>query len=244
MTGDHQKETQEADSNTSSDDDSKSAVETLEVTREMGRAVIDHQIESLSGLNDKAAYTIRLNILILGVLLTVYSLLANTGVNGQSPSSHVINGGVGTGVLLSSMSILAAIWTYTSTRKEVGPTGDSILKAINGKTGYSKRGWLKGTIRAQANWIDTNDRVNRRDSFMLFISHLYLFVSIGFYAFGVTWGLKFWQEPTIYYWVSVYFLAFLLPSIVLAPKYAPKERIPNRIIQSISNAINGLMDDK
>jgi len=224
--------------------DSESDIQTLQITRNMGRAVIDHQIDSLSDLNDKAAYTIRLNILILGVLLTVFSLLLNNNQGQNEITNHVINGGVGTGVFLSSFSILAALWTYTSTRKEVGPTGESMMKAINNETGYSARGWLRGTIQAQAGWIQTNDKVNRRDSFMLFISHLYLFISIGFYAFGITWGLRFANKPLYYYWLSVLVLSTVLPSIVLAPKYAPKDKIPEGILNSISEAIDDLMDNK
>jgi len=234
---------QQNDTNERGDDGQQSDIEALEVTREIGRAVIDHQIENLSGLNDKAGQTIRFNVLILGVVLTVFSLASNGGVQGGS-TGNVVNGAIVAGVLLSGISILAALWAYTSSRKEVGPTGPAMEQVIEDDASYSKRQWLRGVIRGQSNWIAENERVNRSDAFALFVSHLYLFVSIGMYAFGVVWGLELQHLPRGYYWTSITILGVLLPSLVLLPGQIPTEKVPKRVRNFIDDAINELMREK
>lgn len=228
-------------SNDERDDGRQSDIEALEVTREVGRAVIDHQIENLSGLNDKAAQTIRFNVLILGVVLTVFSLALNSS---GGYTSNFVNGAIVAGVLLSGVSILAALWAYTSSRKEVGPTGLAMEQVIEGDASYSKRQWLRGVIRGQSNWIAENERVNRSDAFALFISHLYLFVSIGMYAFGVVWGLELQHLSTAYYWSSIAVLAALLPSLVILPGQISEKRVPNAVQNFVDDAITALMQEE
>lgn len=232
---------EEDDKDASRDDEEEdsSDVRALRITREMGRAVIDQQIENINGLNDKAAQTIRFNVLILGVVLTVFSL----AFNGSSDSQvqRLMNGAVGAGVLLSATSILAALWAYTSSEKEVGPTGSAMEQVISDATGHSERHWLRSVIRSQSNWITKNERVNREDAVFLFLSHLYLFVSIGVYAFGVAWGFSWWHLPEYYYWASVAFLAVILPSLVLLPGRL-NGRLPNQIEQIVNRATMALME--
>jgi len=219
-----------------------SDIEALDTTREMGRAVIDQQIENINGINDKAAQTIRFNVLILGVVLTVFSLAFN-GSGSNSRIGHLMNGAIGTGALLSAVSILVALWAYTSSRKEVGPTGSAMEKVIADDAAYSERQWLRGVIRGQSNWIEENERVNRQDAFYLFLSHLYLFVSIGMYAFGVAWGLEWWKFPDYTYWLSILFLAFFLPSLVVLPGPI-KDRLPENVEDAIDNAMTALMEER
>lgn len=220
-----------------------SDIEALEVTREMGRAVIDQQIENLNGLNDKAAQTIRFNVLILGVILTVFSLTLNAGTQ-TGATGYLVNGAIGAGVLLSGVSILAALWAYTSSRKEVGPTGPAMEQVIAEENAYSKRQWLRGAIRGQSNWIQENERVNRKDAFALFISHLYLFVSIGLYAFGVAWGLKFRDLTAYHYWGSILLLSGLLPSLVILPGQVSGDYIPDCVSEFLNDAMRALMQEK
>jgi len=223
-------------------DSSKSDIETLQIAREMGRIVIDHQIEGLDTLNKKASNTIRINILILGVVLTVFSIVIN-GDDGIT-SGSIVNGATGTGVILSGISILMALWTYTSTRKEVGLTGESLLKSIESEDGYSERNWLKGTIRAQSNWIQKNADINRSDSFILFFGHLFLFMSVGYYSFGVLWGLTNTDGIQWLYWVIIVVLAILLPILVVAPRYLTGDLVPDRVSNAIEVAFENMMNQE
>ena len=235
-------EHKESSSESSGGDSDGADIEALRVTQEMGRAVLDLQIENINGLNEKAAQTIRFNVLILGVVLTIFSLIFKNGGEAVQARS-MLNGATGGAILLSGVSILAALWTYTSSRKEVGATGPAMEQVLDDDTSYTQRQWLTGVIRSQSNWIAENEQVNREDALYLFVSHLYLFVSIGLYAFGVAWGLEWWSLHEGYYWGSILLLAVCLPSLVLLPSQY-QGQLPDRVEEAINTATDALMDEK
>jgi|GEM_PF-3432499 len=200
-------------------------VESLQTTRDEAREVLNHQIETLNNVDNKAAYTLRLNIVILGVLLTVSSLLVG---NENTPEvSRLGNMGIWVGFFVSGLSIVAALWTYTSTRKETGPGPTDIERLVSRK--YSEKQWLRVLLRTYAHWMRRNERVNRRDSFALFISHVLLFVGVGYYGFGTLWGLFFYDQSNWIFYGCLVTLAFLLPAIVLLPRFPHINRLIERV---------------
>lgn len=200
-------------------------IESLRVTRDEAREVINLQIDTIRNIDDKAAYTLRLNIIIVGVLLTIASLLVGDGPTPgleRFPLQSMV-----VGFLFSALSFIFSLWTYTSTKNETGP-GPSDLNRLRSYQ-YEEKRWLKVLLKAYAYWMKENEKVNRRDSLALFLAHIFLFMGIGYYAFTIVWGIWLYNWPDIVLTVSLAVLLVLLPVIVILPRIPYVEPITDRI---------------
>lgn len=167
------------------DEQSEYDVESLRVTRDEAREALDHQIEALNDLDDKAAQTLRLNVLLLGVVLTVASVLVSSKT---TPTiGRMANGPVVAGVAVSAVSMVMSIWVYTSRSYRVG-TGPSDLHASLSEKPPEEE-LLTALLYNYATWMERNSRSNKRDGAALFVSHLCLLLAMGYYASGVVFGL-------------------------------------------------------
>jgi hypothetical protein len=209
-------------------------LEALRTTHEEARAVIDHQIDAINDVDDKAAYSLRLNILLLGLLLTISSLMI--GNQNTPPIQKFVNPIVGLGVICSGLSIVAAIWAYTSTRTETGPGPNDIELYLEQK--YDQEEWLDVLVRNYARWMRQNARSNRRDSSALFVSHLFLFLQMGYYALGIGWGL--YVPNTTIYQVIAGTALFTIVQLVLL--FFPRLPIGNRVFEGLSKRFSKIVD--
>jgi len=157
--------------------------------------------------------------------LTIMSLLV--GNNSTPEVTRFANAAIGIGFIVSGFSIVAALWTYTSTRKETGPGPNDIERLVGRE--YSEEQWLRVLLRTYASWMRRNERVNRRDSFALFISHVLLFMGVGYYGFGTLWGLFFYNRPNWHLYLCLPLLFLILPSIVLLPRFPHIDRLTERL---------------
>lgn len=178
------------------DEESAYDVESLRVTREEAREALDHQIAALNDIDDKAAHTLRLNVLLLGIILTMASVLASS--NATPTIEGIVNSFVVAGTLASGVSMVTSIWAYTSTSYRIG-TGPSDVRALLPRNPPEDE-WLAALLYNYVAWMERNSRLNRRDAFALFVSHVCLFVSMGYYAVGVGVGLFF---PQMDWWLSL-----------------------------------------
>lgn len=199
----------------------------LRTTHDEAREVINLQIETINNIDNKAAYTLRLNIIIVGVLLTIASLL--TGNEPTPGLERFPNSAVLVGNLFSAFSFVASLWTYTSTKKETGP-GPTDLTRLR-KHEYNEKRWLKVLLKAYASWMKKNEDVNRRDSMALFLAHIFLFMAIGYYAFTIVWGIWFhtWSDWIMYALLVILLVA--LPVIVVLPRIPYVEPVTDYLWQ-------------
>lgn len=178
------------------DERSDHDVASLRITRVEARGALDHQIDALEDIDDKAAQTLRLNVLLFGVVLTLASMLAS---NDATPTiGRMANGLVVIGVVVSAVSMATSTWVYTSTSYSAG-TGPSDLRAFLSKK-PSKDEWLTTLLYSYAAWMERNARLNRRDGLVQFVSHVCLFLSIVYYVVGVAFGLFF---PEVAWWLPI-----------------------------------------
>ena len=155
-------------------------IEALRVTQDEARTVIDHQIQTFNDVDNKAAKTSRLNGLLLGLILTAASFLAQTSAFDVAP--YVNNFTIG-GVILLIVSFIFAIVTYTTTNIETGVGPKDIRRLVDRK--YSEKEWLILLLRSEAAWMEKNEKRQTINGSLLTVSHTTLILAIILIAGGV-----------------------------------------------------------
>lgn len=172
-------------------------IESLRIAREEANRVIDHQIRTLTDIDNKASDTLRYSILFLGLLLTASSLVLGTElgptevVQGMPDVLLYLSVGcLSVGVLAILLTVIMSILTYKSTEFKPGPSYGDIDRYVEKK--YTEKEWLILLVRSSSSWIETNRMSNNQDATMLSRAHISLavgisliFVGIAFYGAGV-----------------------------------------------------------
>lgn len=212
-----------------SDERSEYDVESLRVTRAEAREALNHQIDALNDIDDKAAHTLRLNVLLFGIVLTLASVMASSD---STPAiGRMVNGLVVAGAVASAVSMLTSIWAYTSRTYRPG-TGPSDVR------GFLSHNPPEGELLAvlldnYAAWMERNSRLNRRDGFILFVSHVCLFLAMGYYTSGVVFGL---YAPRTRPWVSIS-AAVVLGVSMGASVFAVRHHLATKVLRTVRNAV-------
>lgn len=160
-------------------------VESLRVTREEASNVLTRQIEAMNEIKRKSAHVFRINLLLLGVVLTVASLLAG---NTATPELHQVkNGLVLTGIGTSGISIVASLVVLTGPKYQTGLGSSDVRMALRQR--QSEKKWLTTLLYSYAGWMRRNETTSQRDGTALYVAQFFLFFSVSYYAGGVIYGL-------------------------------------------------------
>lgn len=151
--------------------------------------VIDAQIETLEGIDEKAEHVTRLVGVLLGVVLSVLSVAVQTDAVRLSPVSSLTLLAFGVGVTGLLLSMIAAVVTYLSSKFEVGVrrTVGKLLSRedyeIESKT-YARRtlGTYSHNIRRNKRVIAENARRFRWTLVFLLAGVIYLALSAVLYV--------------------------------------------------------------
>ena len=87
---------------------------------EESRRVLDHQIDSINAVEDKAAWTLRVDVLLLSVLIAAVGRFGVAGINGFSL----------VGVLLVVLSLVVGIVTYGVSDVDVGSAPGTVERNV------------------------------------------------------------------------------------------------------------------
>lgn len=206
-------------------------VASLRVTREEAREALDHQIDALNDIDDKAAQTLRLNVLLLGAVLTTASILVSS--NGTPPIRRMVNGLVVAGAIVSAFSMVTSIWAYASTSYRTG-TGPSDVRALLSRSPTEKE-LLTALLYNYAMWMERNARQNRRDGFTLFVSNVCLFLAMGYYASGIAFGF---YLSDVGEWVSI-LVVVVLGFFMTLSVVAIRHRLSVRFLEAVRSRLLG-----
>lgn len=133
------------------------------VALEEARRTVDKQNEVLNNIDDKAARILRINLVVIGLLLTGLSV-ATRSDGGQSESARellpvVANIYTELGVLALLLSTALAALTYTASASRIGLSGNSLRQIVfEGNAPDRKR--LRGLANSYASWIESNYETN------------------------------------------------------------------------------------
>ncbi|SFR66371.1 hypothetical protein SAMN04487947_3302 [Halogeometricum rufum] len=140
-------------------------VETLRTAREEARETLDAQLAALDDIDSKALSMFRLNVALVGVLVSALSFAAASDV---TAATALVNPAVGAGVASFALSATAAGLTYTASGQHVG-IGPRALEAATGRT---EREFLSSLLSSYAHWLRYNERTNERKALLVTLSVL------------------------------------------------------------------------
>lgn len=158
--------------------------ELLELLREEAQRTVNEQVQTLNDIDTKANKILRLNVLLIGSLLTIVSITL------QSPDrfpqlATLINPYtiLGTGLLLMSTALAAL--TYTASTNRVGISANDLLK-LTVENDYSEVQVLDTiVIEGYPNWIKFNDKTNIINSLYITLTILALIYAISSFSVGI-----------------------------------------------------------
>lgn len=199
-------------------------VDILSIVREEAHRTIDNQIETLDDIDAKAARILRINLVLLGILLTGLSIAVPSGGMGGAPVSYgdLANGYNYAGVLCLLLPTGVAAVTYTSASLQagIGPAG---LREILDND-YTDRQNLAGLVDSYADWIEYNYRVNARNAPLGTLTLLLLVASI----VSVTLGVKKAITGVVKWWLLAG-VALLLITVIHSTGFVAQARRWGRV---------------
>lgn len=169
-----------------SDDDgaSLSDVELLEISREEAQRTIDRQIETLDDIDDKAVKILRLNLVLIGILLTGISIASSEYGDGFGTLQTVFNWYISAGLLSIIASTALAAFTYTASSKRGGMSSRDIKELVENDLPPETN--LEGIVESYADWIQYNYEVNTKNAplgtgILLLLLYGLILVAVGVY---------------------------------------------------------------
>jgi len=166
-----------------SDDDRDHDLESLRISQEEARTVLDHQINTFSEVDQKAAETTRLVALLLGLILTAASIIAQSDLT----LDPYLNWAIFLGIIFLIVSFIFSVITYTSTDIETGIGKQDIDRLIERK--YTEKDWLILLLRSEGEWMKSNETRLTRNNRWLFAGHLCLVLGVILVVVGVVIGI-------------------------------------------------------
>ena len=137
-------------------------VDLLQLTREEGQRTIDRQIETFNDIDDKAARLLRMNLLLLSIALTGFSVVAANGDAGAIGGvSDLANAFVFGGFLAILTSTILAALIYTGSQYRSGMSGRDLEKRLLDDEAEPIDA-LYTTAEGYAEWTQHNFEVNTR----------------------------------------------------------------------------------
>ncbi|WP_152422138.1 hypothetical protein [Natrialba asiatica] len=153
-------------------------IESLRFLCSESRDVIDHQIDDLDDIDDKALRTVRITMVVFGLLV------AAAQVEGTDPIFNRITV-LGGGLLL--LSIIAGAGTYSASDLHLGPGPNYLIDVIS-KANTEKKERVEA-LRSCAYWMYENERIVRRNGTYLLVTQLLLVLGLLCLAYGAFTGV-------------------------------------------------------
>jgi hypothetical protein len=159
--------------------DYQGETEALERLTEESKQTLKYQIDSLNDIDSKAISILRVNVLLIGLLFTAASFVADSSFNLESLDNWAFYTGI---ISLLLSSALAAL-TYTASDSEVGIESEKIEKVIDAD--LSHREFEIAAAQSHIRWIWFNNRTNVINALLITLTNLALIIGLSHLAFGV-----------------------------------------------------------
>lgn len=143
-------------------------------------AAFNAQFSNDWDVDTKAAKTSRLDALLLGLVLTAGSFLAQADA---FSAGVYVNGFSLAGLLFVVGSFTLAVATYSTTDVRTGVGPADVQRLVGAK--YSEREWLVLLLRSEARWMAENERRQARNASLLTASQAALIVGTTLLTAGV-----------------------------------------------------------
>lgn len=170
-------------------DDGGVKVDRLCTIQTRAQRTLDQQVRWIRAIDRKSMRILRFNFVIIGVLLTGFSIVTDFGTAGnvaieqQQYTSKFINDytKAGSGSLL--LSTVCAGLTYTASTMQLG-IGSGLIEDIRDRD-YNEPGYHEELIRYYADWIDENDGKLSKNAFLITLTTWLAIYGVVTLALGV-----------------------------------------------------------
>lgn len=153
---------------------------------EEARRTIEYQYETVSDIDTKASSLMRMNLLVVGLLVT--GLSVSVGRESMSPQAFVTEYTT-TGMILLLVSTVLAGITYTSTKLRIGVDSGTVRQMLSGELTEAQT--ERGLAKSYARWIAENERASKTNARMLSAS-----IATGMFAIVLLAGGASRRYPT------------------------------------------------
>lgn len=172
----------------------------LTIGHQEAQRTINEQVQTLNDIDSKAIKILRVNVVLVGLVLTAVSFIANSS-DSAGQLTDLINAYsiVGVGLLLLS-TVLAAL-TYSVSTFRGGMSYEDVRQFVGMSEKYSDVQVLEGIVLSYAEWIRFNDTTNIRNSVYItatILTLVYALVALALSVVVATGGTIPW-----YWWVLV-----------------------------------------
>lgn len=146
-------------------DGGDSEVEALRATREEAREVLNYKLDLLDSLDDKATWTARTAVVVLGVLI---SGVGATGSSGVAAAGTWVFAFGALGVTLLLGSVVVGVAAATDSEVNPGP-GRSFRREVREER-YDEREWNATLLDGYDEWIETAEDVTATNRSQLLVA--------------------------------------------------------------------------
>lgn len=156
----------------------------LETGVSEARETLDTQIENLNDIDTKAIRILRINVLLIGLVLSALTFSAN---NPAAPFDRFLNVYLGTGILLLISSSATAGLTYTASDFRAGVSKPNVATMLEEDLSAEELNLVLS--KSYAKWIRKNQSAEILNSFYSTSTILLLIYAVTYLALGVYHGL-------------------------------------------------------
>lgn len=160
-------------------DEREGDVEVLRSGREEARVVLDHQLQFLSEMHTKALRTVRITILVFGLVLSATAF---------PRSEQYLNPFTVAGIGSLASSILFGLVTYSVSNSQLGVGPNYLLDART--MSYRESEWLDLLLSGYSEWIEDMERLNDSTIVALTTTQIFLGIGVVFLVLGFISGLS------------------------------------------------------
>lgn len=160
-------------------DERRPDLESLRLSHQEARTVLDHQIQIQNDIDDKALRTVRITALIAGLLISAGSL-------SEDPTQFLrASTLLGAGLLFGSL--VAGVVTYTAASPTLGPGSRYFKDRLPDRT--DEYDTLSMLLSYYSGWIESNDDLNRINGAYLAIAQTLLICGLVSLGVGILLSL-------------------------------------------------------
>jgi len=181
--------------------------------RDEARKTVDCQIQTLGDIDSKASKIFRLNVILIGVIVSVLSIVAQNGTAGSSGLKSVepfTNIYMQWSIVALVLSTVFAATTYTASELDVGVSSTNMAKLL--KSDLPRKEIEQLLLENYITRINFNRSENIRNIPLLQLTIVLLITAVVLFALG-TYDATIGSVP---WWLSGASSALLLISVVIS----------------------------
>jgi hypothetical protein len=193
------------------------SVDRLCTIQNRAQRTLDQQVRWIRAIDKKSMRILRFNFVIIGLLLTGFSIATDFGTAGNVDgeqlqyTSQFVNVHTKYGSLSLLLSTVFAGLTYTASTMQLG-IGSGLIEDIQDRD-YHGPGYHENLVRYYSDWIDENNDKLSTNAFLITLTTWLAIYGVVVLALGITYPIFDFVPDNSFVLVTVFIAALALLSI-------------------------------